>query len=568
MQLDTQKETIKEVEKNVKAWEKKHAEEFKKERKDEFVCPSGIPIKRVYTPLDLVEKDFDYNRDVGMPGEFPYVRGITATGYREHPWHVAQYAGHPLPEESNKLWKAALEAGLGDINIAYDLPTQMGYDPDHPNAEGEVARIGCSISSQRDWEIAFDGIDIDKVYVTQVANAMGAIGIANYFVLAKKRGMDFKTLKGVCQNDILKEYIIRGAYIFPPVPSLRLFTDILIYCADNAPTYQAIQVCGNHYSEAQGTPVHDASFMLADAFCYFQALVDRGIEADKVAPNFQLLTQHEHYGFFQEIAKIRAIRKVYAKVLRDRFGCRNPESLAVRIHSAHGGNSLQRRQYLNNIARGAIGCLTAALAGVQHLDMRGYDEQFGIPTKEALVTSIRVQHVVAQETGVTDTVDPLAGSYYVEWLTKEFEERILKEIDIVEKQGGILKCIENGYLKRVIAQDAYEFQKDLEAGRVIRVGANFFTSKEEERPTTVHRTNPAVEATRIAAVREVRAKRDNRKVRSALDGVKAMALAPATLQNNLMPPIIEAVAAYATVGEICDVLRGVWGEYKDSVTSW
>ncbi|MBI4329718.1 MAG: methylmalonyl-CoA mutase [Chloroflexi bacterium] len=559
---------IADMERTFAAWQKKNEEALKHERKPQFLCPSGIPIKTVYTPLDLVEKGFDYNRDLGMPGEYPYTRGITPTGYRGHLWHISQYAGHPLPEESNKLWRAALEAGMTDINIAYDLPTQMGYDPDHPNAEGEVARIGVSMSSQRDWEVAFDGIDIDKVYVTQVANAVSAIGIANYFVLAQKRGLDFKTLKGICQNDILKEYIIRGAYIFPPGPSLRLATDILIYCSDHAPTYQALQVCGNHYSEAQGTPVHDAAFMLADAFCYYQTLKDRGVEADRVAPNIQLLSQHEHYGFFQEIAKIRAVRKIYATVLSERFGARKPESLTARIYSGHGGNSLQRRQYLNNIARGAIACLQAAISGVQHLDIRGYDEQFGIPTKEALISSIRVQHVVSQETGVTDTVDPLAGSYYVEWLTKEFEERILKEIETIEKMGGVLRCIENGYLKRVLAQDAYEFQKDLEAGRVIRVGANFFTSKEEDRPLTVHRTNPQSEAIRVAAVKEVRAKRDNRKVRQALDEVKAMALAPATIENNLMPPIIEAVRAYATVGEISDVLREAWGEYKDSITVW
>ncbi|MFC2067384.1 methylmalonyl-CoA mutase family protein, partial [Chloroflexota bacterium] len=509
----------------VKGWEKKYQDRFKNERKpeEEFACDSGISVKRVYTPLDLAEKGFDYMKDLGLPGEYPYARGITPGGYREELWHVSQYSGRPTPEESNKLWKAAIEAGMNYCYIAYDLPTQLGLDPDNPRAEDEVGRVGISMVSQRDWEIAFDGIDLNKIRVAQVANAMGFIGIANYLCLARKRGIDWKQLHGACQNDILKEYLARGNYIFPPEPSIRLVGDALVFCSKNVPNYQAIQVTGAHYSESQATPVHEAAFALADAFCYMQAAVDRGIDIDVIAPNMQFLPGTEHYGFFQEIAKFRAWRKIYARVLKESFGAKKPESMMARLYVEEGGNSLQRKQYLNNIARITMSIVVAALSGAQHIGLRAYDEQFGIPTQEAIITNVRLQHVVAQETGITDTVDPLAGSYFVESLTSEFEERITAEIEKIDKLGGVVKCIENGYMKNILVQDAYKWQKEFESGKVIRVGANFYPSEEEERPLIIYRADPKVEQQRVDAVKEVKKKRDNAKVKKALDEMKAIA---------------------------------------------
>ena len=426
----------------VGSWEKKYQDRFKKERRpeEEFVDDSGIKINRLYTPLDLEAKGFDYMEALGLPGEYPYVRGITPGGYRERLWRVSHPSGYALPEDTNKLWKAAIQAGLNQCHIIYDLPTQLGLDPDHPRAEGEVGRVGVSLVSQRDWEVAFDGIDLSKIRVSQTAIAMGVIGIANYLCLAKKQGLDWRTLDSSCQNDILKDYVARGTYIFPPTPSVRLVIDCLGFCAEHAPRYQALQVCSVQYSESQMTPVHEAAFTLADAFCYLQAAVDRGIDIDRIAPGIEFLTQNEHYGFFQEIAKHRAIRKIYSKALKDRFGAKKPESMMCRFHIVQGGNSLQRQQYLNNIVRSAIAGLGAVMAGAQHVNLRTYDERFGIPTEEALITNVRLQHVLAQETGITDTVDPLAGSYFVEWLTCEFEEKINKEL---EDEMEVVTCDTN-----------------------------------------------------------------------------------------------------------------------------
>jgi methylmalonyl-CoA mutase N-terminal domain/subunit len=450
------------------------------------------------------------------------------------------------------------------IYIAYDLPTQLGYDPDSPQAQGEVGRVGVSLTTQKDWEIAFDGIDLGKVRISQVPNAVAAFQIGNHICLAEGRGLPLSSMRGFCQNDILKEYIVRGNYIYPPGPSLRLAVDAVAYCAQYAPQYRAMSVTGSHFSESQATPVHDAAFMLADAFCYIEAALERGLDVDTIASGIEFSTGIEHYSFFEEIAKHRAIRRIYGRTLKDRFKAKRPESMIARIGSSQGGNSLHREQYLNNIARSAICGVVAALSGVERLSLRAYDEQYGIPTTEAMVASTRVMHVVTQETGITDTVDPLAGSYFVEWLTSEFEERITRELEEIEAQGGVIRCIENGYIKRKIIEDAYQWQKEFEAGKVVRVGANFARSEgEEERPVRVYRADPKVEEERIEAVRELKKRRDNGKVRRALDEVKATALLPGTVENNLMPSIIEAVRCYATNGEIAGVLREAWGEYEE-----
>lgn len=546
-------------------WEARHAEEFKKERKPEkeFINESGIEIKRAYTPLDLDEQGFDYEKDLGMPGDYPFVRGLSASGYRQRLWSQSLISGYPTPEESNKFWKSAVETGIDTIFMVYDLPVQQGYDPDSPQSRGEVGRTGVSMVSQRDWETAFDGIDLTKVRISQVANAVAAFQIANHLTLAKKRGIDLATVSGWCQSDILKEYICRGNFIYPPEPSLRLATDAVSYCASYAPKYHAMSITSSHFSEFLGTPVHDAAFMLADVFCYVEAALKRGIDVDVIAPSIELSVGTDHYSFFEDIAKYRAIRKIYSRVFRDRFKAKKPESMMARIGCGHGGNSLQRQQYLNNIARATITAMIAALGGAERINLRAYDEQYGIPTPEAMAVSTRVMHVVARETGICDTVDPLAGSYFVEWLTLEMEKQIVAELDKIDKQGGVIKCIENGYIKKALFQDAYQWKKDFEAGKKIRVGANFANSDEEEGPTRVYRADPRMEKARIAAVAAMKKKRDNAKVKNALKELKATAALPATATNNLMPAMIDAVEAYATIGEVHGILREVWGEYQE-----
>lgn len=551
------------LENMISEWEERYKQEFKKERKpeEEFVSGSGIPIKRIYTPLDLMEKNFDYLKDLGMPGDYPFTRGQSPTGYRIEPWAQSLYSGYATPEESNRLWREAVETGVETIYIAYDLPTQLGYDPDSREAIGEVGRVGVSLTTLRDWEIAFDGIDLTKVRISQVPNAVAAFQIANLICLAEKRGVDLSKIRGHCQNDILKEYLVRGNYIFPPEPSLRLAIDILDYCAKFLPKYLALSVTGLHFSEFQSTPIHEAAFMLADLFCYLEAAIARGLDIDAIAPGIELSTGLDHYTFFEEIAKHRAIRRIYSRAMKERFKAKKPESLRARIGGAQGGNALQREQYLNNIARTAVAAIAATLAGVERLTLRPYDEQYGIPTTEAMMVATRLKYVITHETDLLDTVDPLAGSYFIEWLTSEFEERINKEIEIIEKQGGALRCIENGYMKRVLVEDAYKWQKDFEAGKVIRVGANFATSEKEERPIRIYRTDPKVEEERIAAVTELKNRRDNNKVKKTLDEIKMKASLPANPENNLMPSIIEAARCYATNGEVMGVLKEVWGQY-------
>lgn len=544
-------------------WERKNHETFSRERKPEFNSEQGLEVKRLYTPLDLAEKGFDYLRDLGLPGEYPYTRGISPNMYRGALWGYSHYSGYPTPEQSNELWKKLTETGNNLVYIAYDLPTQLGYDPDDPRVEGEVGRVGVSMTSLRDWEIAFDGIDIEKVTVSQVINAPGVVGIAWHLALAEQRGTDWKKLRGVCQNEILKEYMARGNYIFPPSPSVRMVVDCLAFCGRHVPNYQPIQVSSYHLSERGAIPVHEAAFALASAFAYIQSAADRGMSVDLIAPGIQFLTAHRHIDFFHEVAKLRAMRRIYARILRDRFQAKKPESMMARWYSAINGTALTREQYLNNIARIALGVLVGALAGCQVIDTRAYDEQFGIPTVEALVTSARCQQVVAQETGVVDTVDPLGGSYFVESLTYEFEQAISQELETIDRLGGMTKAIEQGYCQRVMAQDAFKWQQAFEKGEILRVGVNCYTSEVEERPARIYRADPKVEEQRIAAVKKMKQGRDNGKVKAALKEVRAMAAAEATEDNNMVPPILEAVKAYATVGEICDTLREVWGEHKE-----
>jgi len=545
-------------------WERKHEDEFGEERKSEFTTENETPVKRLYTPLDLAKKGFDYLKSLGFPGEYPFTRGVIATMGRSQPMIVSQYAGFGTPEESNKLWKDMVAAGTPSILMAYDLPSQLGLDPDNPKAKGEVGRVGCSISSQRDWEIAWDGIDLSKLMVNEVYNAPAIFAIANHLILAEKQGIPATEVQGAIQNDTLKEYYARGNYIFPPSQSMRLVGDTLSYCAQHTPKYIPLQVCSTHLLDIGAIPVHEMAFALADGFAYIQAAIDRGIDVDFIAPGIMFITQIRHIDFFEHIAKHRAARRIYAKVMKERFKAKKPESQMMRLYTPTGATSFTKEEYVNNIARGAIGALGAVLTGCQFFFMTGYDEGFGIPTREAIITSTQTARVATYETGCSDVVDPLAGSYYVEYLTSELEERIWKELEEIDRMGGAVRCIEDGYFRRVMAQDAYEWQRKYERGEIIRVGVNAFkTEAAADRPMRIFRTDPKEEKRRRTAIAELRQKRDNAKVRRALDEVKAVARLEPTAENNLVPPVIEAARCYATVGEVCDTLREVWGEYQE-----
>lgn len=557
------KKVLDELREAVIEWEKKHQDEFKAERKT-FVTESGIPIKRVYTPLDLEEKGFNYLKDLGLPGEYPYTRNNSSTGYRSRLWTISHYSGHATPEECNRLWKEAVKSGARIVSAAYDLPSQLGIDADDPRAEGEVGRVGISVCSQQDWEVAWDGIDFSKIGPYGAFNAPAIISLAAHINIADQQGVSQKDMPGLLQNDILKEFMARGNYIFPPAPSMRLVADTLYYTGTYMPKYQAITVCGVHQSEKGANCIHEAAFALADAFAYLQASVDMGVDVDVVAPGIMFLPGCDHYVFWEEIAKLRAMRRIYAKVLKGRFKAKKPASIQCRLYAAGGGTALYREQYLNNIARSTLATVVGAFSGCELIDVRSYDEQFGIPSTEAVINTIRFINVVQRETGVTDTVDPLGGSYFVESLTMDTEERIWKELEEIDRRGGIINCIETGYAQRVIAEDGYKWLRAFERGEIERVGVNIFRSEgEEQRPMRIYRADPKVGEIRKAQVAELRRKRDNAKVKKALEEVKAVARLEAKPENNLVPPVREACKVYATVGEICDALREVWGEYRE-----
>jgi len=555
---------VSELKEAVAEWSKRNEEKFNTERKA-FATESGIPIKRVYTPLDLAERGFDYMKDLGLPGDYPYVRGNSPVGYRGKLWGITAYGGKGTPEESNALWKAQVAAGADTISVAYDLPSQLALDPDNAKAAGEVGRVGISMVSQKDWEVAWDGIDFNKVGVYQVFNAPAIFGLANHIALAASKGIGVGELRGIQQNDVLKEYMARGNFIFPPGPSIRLAGDILSYVGSNMPRYQAITVCGVHQSERGANNINELALMMVNASAYLQAAVDRGVSVDSIAPGIMFFPATDHFVFFEEIAKFRAMRRMWGKILKERFKAQKPESVQCRIYAAEGGTGLHREQYLNNVGRIGLATMAAALAGVELIDTRSYDEQFGIPTTEAQVNTIRTQNVVAYETGVDSTVDPLGGSYFIESLTSETEERAWKVMEEIEKQGGIVRCIETGYVQRMIAKDAYEWQKRFENDELKRVGVNIFQSAEgeAEKPVRVYRSSPAIERQRVEAVIEMKKRRDNQKLRKSLDELTALAKEAPSADSNLVPAVIESVKGYATVGEIGDALRKAWGEFRE-----
>lgn len=539
-------------------WRERNRKEIGDAEAKGVSCEDGIPLSLLYTPL---ENQFDFFKDVGFPGEFPYTRGMDAAGYRKNLWTLSQYAGFGSPKETNLLFKKMIEHGNVPY-LALDLPTQNGYDPDHPMALGEVGRAGTTIKSLKDWEIIFDGINVGEIYIGTVANAQAAVILAMHVVSVEKQRADLKKVRGSLQNDILKEFTARGNYIFPVEPSIRLVTDVIEYCAKNLPAYWPVCVCGGHFSEAGANRIHEVAFSMTNAFTYIDEVLKRELSIDQFAKGFFFLMKNNHYDFFEEVAKFRVMRKIWARTLKERYGAKNPDSMKLKILGHAGGSLMTKERPELNIVRNTLSCLSAVLGGVQLIGLKTLDEVFGIPSEKAQMIAIGTQQVVAYETGVPDVVDPLGGSYYVETLTKEFENEVLNELDRIEKMGGVVKAIESGYFKRKIAEDAYQSYKDLESGRKIKVGVNKFRI-EEEFSLKSYKLDPQEEVRQIEELNEMKRNRNNSLVGKTLSELKDVARRPSNSENNLVPPIIEAVKAYATMGEICGALREVFGEYQE-----
>jgi len=527
------------------------------ERKAKFSSTSGFEIKRLYTPEDVEE--LDYNEDLSYPGEFPYTRGVQPTMYRGKLWTMRQYAGFATAEESNKRYKYLLEQGQTGLSVAFDLPTQIGYDSDHPLAEGEVGKVGVAIDSLKDMEILFDGIPLDKVSTSMTINAPAAVLLAMYIAVAEKQGVTPDKLSGTIQNDILKEYIARGTYIFPTEPSMRLITNIFEYCAKNVPKWNTISISGYHIREAGSTAVQEVAFTLADGIAYVEAAIKAGLDVDEFAPRLSFFF-NAHNDLLEEVAKFRAARRLWAKIMKERFNAKDPKSMMLRFHTQTGGSTLTAQQPDNNIVRVAIQTLAAVLGGTQSLHTNSKDEALALPTEDSVRIALRTQQIVAYESGVADTIDPLAGSYYVESMTNEIEKRAAEYIAKIDELGGAAKAIERGFIQQEIQDSAYRYQKEVESGERIVVGMNKFQI-EESAPKGLLKVDPAVGEMQKEKLKALRAERDNAKVQESLAELKRAA----GTDENLMPYILTAVKQYATLGEICGVLREVFGEYQQSV---
>jgi len=548
------------LEQEFKAWQAKveKANEKYPERKKQFVTGSNAPVDRVYTPLD--QKDFDYSSQLGLPGEFPYTRGVQPTMYRGRLWTMRQYAGFGTAEESNTRYKYLLEQGQTGLSVAFDLPTQIGYDSDHPLSEGEVGKVGVAIDSLADMEVLFDGIPLDKVSTSMTINAPAAVLLAMYVAVAEKQGVSAQALSGTIQNDILKEYIARGTYIFPPAPSMRLITNIFEYCSKQVPNWNTISISGYHIREAGATAVQEVAFTIADGIAYVEAAIKAGLDVDEFAPRLSFFF-NAHNDLFEEVAKFRAARRVWAHIMRDRFGAKNPKSWMLRFHTQTGGSTLTAQQPDNNIIRVTLQALAAVLGGTQSLHTNSRDEALALPTEQAVRIALRTQQIIAYESGVAETVDPLAGSYYVESLTDRIETEVLQYIKRIDDLGGAVKAIEQGYIQQEIQDSAYAWQMDVENGERVIVGLNKIPGKGKNPPQGLLRVDPAVGERQKQKLAALKAGRDQKAVDSALASLRNAA----SSSDNLMPPILEAVRGYATLGEICSVLREEFGEYRPNV---
>jgi methylmalonyl-CoA mutase N-terminal domain/subunit len=513
----------------------------------------------VYTAADLESEAFDPERDLGYPGEFPFTRGIQPTMYRGRLWTMRQYAGMGDAEESNRRYKFLLANGTAGLSVAFDLPTQIGYDSDDPMALGEVGKVGVAIDSIEDMERLFDGIPLDKISTSMTINATASILLALYVGVARRTGADVKKLSGTVQNDILKEYIARGTYIYPIRDAMRIITDMFAWTNDEVPEWNTISISGYHMREAGSTAAQEIAFTLANGMTYVQAAIDAGLDIDRFAPRLSFFF-NAHNNFFEEVAKFRCARRLWAHLMRDRFGAKNPRSWMLRFHTQTAGSTLTAQQPENNIVRTAIQALSAVMGGTQSLHTNGFDEALALPMEEAARTALRTQQIIASESGVAQTIDPFAGSYYVESLTNDLEKQARSYFDHISAIGGMLRAIERGWVQQEIQSAAYEYQRAVDSGEAVVVGVNRFT-REDEPAIPIQRIDENLERQQVERVRALRTRRDHDHWQSTVDRVKEHARSG----QNLMPAILEAVESYATVGEIATAMREVFGEYRESV---
>jgi methylmalonyl-CoA mutase, N-terminal domain len=550
------RDKVAEIEGGFQKWNDQFQKQLAKapEAKARFETISGLPVNPLYTPADVA--GFDYSKDLGFPGQYPFTRGVQTDMYRGRFWTMRQYAGFGSAEDTNRRFRYLLEQGQTGLSVAFDLPTQIGYDSDHPLALGEVGKVGVAIDSIRDLGVLFEGIPLDQVSTSMTINSSAAVLTAMYLAIGGRNGIGPDQLRGTVQNDLLKEYIARGTYIFPIRPAMRLVADIIGFCAKNMPQWNSISISGYHMREAGCTAGQEVAFTVADGITYVETAMNAGLGVDEIAPRLSFFFAC-HQDFFEEVAKFRAARRIWARVMKERFGAKNPRSWMLRYHVQTAGCSLTAQQPFLNILRTGYEALSAVLGGCQSLHTNSYDEALALPTEEAVQIALRTQQIIAYETGVTGTIDPLAGSYYVEHMTDRIETEVEEYLKRIEHMGGVIPAIESGYIQGEIANSAYEYQKKVEAKDRIVVGVNRFQI-EEPPPEGLLKVRKTVGELQSEKLRILRSERSGGAVRSSLDEIRRVARST----ENLMPAIIEAVKAEATIGEICDALRDVFGEYR------
>jgi len=522
--------------------------------RDDIFETSSAPVERLYTPLDIAE--FDYARDLGFPGEYPFTRGVQPTMYRGRHWTMRQYAGFGTAEESNQKFQYLLSQGQTGLSVAFDLPSQLGYDSDDPMAIAEVGQVGVAIDSLYDMETLFAGIPLDKVSTSMTINAPAAVMLAMYIAAAEKQGVSPDKLNGTVQNDVLKEYVARGTYIFPPTPSVRLAADIMAYCAKNVPQWNTISVSGYHIRDAGSTAAQEIGFTFANACAYIDEALSRGLEIDEFAPRISWIF-NTHNNFFEEIAKYRALRRLWARMLKEKYAAKDPRSMMLRTHTQTGGSTLVAQQPENNIVRAAVQTLAAVIGGVQSIALSCFDEALALPTDQAQRIALRTQQIIAHETGVADTVDPLAGSYFIEHLTNQLEEQAVGYMKQIEAVGGSVKAIESGWMQTQIAEASWRYQREVDEKRAIVVGVNEYTDGGEQ-PQAIFSVDRRLVEHQLKRLEHHRKERDASRVTATLAALRTACKG----SDNLVPPILDAVRAYATLGEICGAMREVFGEYQ------